>query len=124
MKFTHSPGLSGARSRLLRRSQLLRVYALIDRAPIVRKELRSLQGASIRWLCGLLSTSMEVIVKAKKPLNTEKPETSKMPDLRHGVHGSLMIKGVDAGQSSQTSQADLKIASPDLEVPAGQTTHE
>ena len=60
----------------------------------------------------------------KKPVDTSKPETPKTPDLRNGMHGTLTIEGVDAGQSAQTSEADLKIASPDLEVPAGQTTHE
>ena len=63
-------------------------------------------------------------MKTRETLHTKKPETAKMPDLRNGVHGSLMIEGVDAGQSQRTSEADLKIASPDLEVPAGQTTHE
>jgi hypothetical protein len=67
---------------------------------------------------------LEVVVKTKETLHTKKPETVKMPDLRNGVHGSLFIEGLDAGQSSQTSDADLKIASPDLAVPAGQTTHE
>jgi hypothetical protein len=63
-------------------------------------------------------------MKTKVSLNTKKPETAKMPDLRNGVHGSLMIKGLDASQSLQTSDGELKIASPDLAVPVGQTTHE
>jgi len=63
-------------------------------------------------------------VKTKETLHTKKPEAAKTPDLRNGVHGSLMIEGEDAGQASQISKSDLKIASPDLEVPAGQTTHE
>jgi len=63
-------------------------------------------------------------VKTKETLHTKKSETLKMPDLRNGMHGSLMIEGLDAGQPAQASDADLKIASPDLEVPAGQTTHE
>jgi hypothetical protein len=44
--------------------------------------------------------------------------------LRKGVHGSLTIDGIDAGKSSQPSDADLKITGPDLAVPVGQTTHE
>ena len=63
-------------------------------------------------------------MNTKKPMDTKKSEAPKTPDLRNGVHGSLLIEGEDAGQVSQTSKADLKIASPDLEVPAGQTTHE
>lgn len=63
-------------------------------------------------------------MKTKESLNTKKSKTLKKPDLRNGVHGSLMIKGEDAGQSSQTSDGELKLASPDPGVPAGQTTHE
>ena len=63
-------------------------------------------------------------MNTKEPVNTKKSETPKTPDLRNGVHGTLKIDGVDAGQSMQTSETDLKVASPDLAVPAGQTTHE
>jgi hypothetical protein len=57
-------------------------------------------------------------VKAKKPI------TSKLPDLRHGMHGSLMTNNIDAGQSTATDIGTLKPASPDERVPVGQTTHE
>ena len=63
-------------------------------------------------------------MKAQKPLNTTESEKQKKPDLRHGMHGSLMIKGIDAGQSAPTSDSDLELASPDLGVPIGQVTHE
>ncbi len=63
-------------------------------------------------------------MKDKKTLNAKKSETPKMPDLRHSVDGSLQINAVDAGQSEQGSESDLKVASPDFEVPAGQVTHE
>lgn len=63
-------------------------------------------------------------MKDKKTLDAKKSETPKMPDLRHGVHGSLQINAIDAGQSEQASGSDLKVASPDFEVPAGQVTHE
>ena len=52
-------------------------------------------------------------MKTKETLHTKKSETLKMPDLRNGMHGSLMIEGLDAGQPAQASDADLKIASPD-----------
>jgi hypothetical protein len=71
-----------------------------------------------------VSTGLENIVNIKKPMDPKRSEAPKTPDLRNGVHGSLRIEGEDAGQASQTSNADLKIASPDLEVAAGQTTHE
>ena len=63
-------------------------------------------------------------MKTDQPLNAEKPEVAKSPDLRKGVHGNLTIDGIDAGKSSQPSDADLKITGPDLAVPVGQTTHE
>jgi hypothetical protein len=80
--------------------------------------------ASSRWPCGIFSTGLEIIMNTKETLHIQKTETAKTPDLRKGVHGSLLIEGEDAGQALQSSKADLKIASPDLEVPAGQTTHE
>jgi hypothetical protein len=68
--------------------------------------------------------NVEAIVKTDQPLDTKKPEAAKSPDLRNGVHGSLTIEGIDAGKSSQPSDADLKITGPDQAVPVGQTTHE
>jgi len=72
----------------------------------------------------IFSTGLENIVNTKKSTDTKNSDAPKTPDLRNGVHGSLIIEGEYAGQASHTSKADLKIASPDLEVPAGQTTHE
>ena len=72
----------------------------------------------------MIPTRSEVAVKAKEPLNTKKSETPKKPDLRHGMHGTLTTNAVDAGQSSPTRDTNLKPASPDFDVPAGQTTHE
>jgi hypothetical protein len=95
-----------------------------QQAPFGRGELRSFSRASIRWPCGLLSTRLEIIVKAKEPLKTGKSETPKTPDLRNGMHGTLTVKAVDAGQSAIPNDGDLKLATPDLEVPVGQTTHE
>jgi hypothetical protein len=63
-------------------------------------------------------------MKSKEILHTTTSKTEKKPDLRHGMHGSVMIKGIDAGQSSIPNDADLKLATPDLGVPVGQTTHE
>ena len=63
-------------------------------------------------------------MKAQKSPNTSKSEKQKKPDLRHGMHGSLMIKGIDAAQSVPASHSDLELASPDLGVPVGQVTHE
>lgn len=67
---------------------------------------------------------MEVAVKDKKTLTIKNSETPKKPDLRNGMHGSLEINAVDAGQASSTSHSDLEPATPDLGVPEGQVTHE
>jgi hypothetical protein len=63
-------------------------------------------------------------MKSRETLHTKTSKAQKKPDLRHGMHGSLMVNSVDAGQSSIPSDTDLKLATPDLGVPAGQTTHE
>jgi hypothetical protein len=63
-------------------------------------------------------------MKAKESPNTEKAKTTKMPDLSHGMHGSIMTNAIDAGQAPETSEAAPQLASPDIGTPAGQTTHE
>ena len=63
-------------------------------------------------------------MKDKKTLNTKNSETPKKPDLRHGMHGSLEVNAIDAGQPASASDSDLKPATPDFGVPAGQVTHE
>jgi hypothetical protein len=35
-------------------------------------------------------------------MKAKKPVTSKLPDLRNGMHGSLMTNNIDAGQSTAT----------------------
>ena len=60
----------------------------------------------------------------KKSLNTKNSETPKKPDLRNGMHGSLEINALDAGQAASASHSDLKPATPDIGVPEGQVTHE
>jgi hypothetical protein len=63
-------------------------------------------------------------MKSKNTPNTKTSNAPKKPDLRHGLHGSLTINSLDAGQSSTADDTDLKPAAPDLAVPVGQTTHE
>jgi hypothetical protein len=63
-------------------------------------------------------------MKTKKPLSTKISKPVKKTDLRHGMHGSLMVNAIDAGQSEPVSDSDLKLATPDLGVAAGQVTHE
>jgi hypothetical protein len=59
-----------------------------------------------------------------KPNETQNTENSKKPDLRKGMHGSLLNNSLDAGQRPTPNNEDEKLATPDPEVPVGQTTHE
>jgi hypothetical protein len=65
---------------------------------------------------------LEVIVKV------DKRKKSEMPDLRHGVEGSVVVKDTNenfAGKSPNTGGSGAVPVSPDVNTPAaGQTTHE
>jgi hypothetical protein len=63
-------------------------------------------------------------MKSREIPHTKKSETTKKPDLRHGMHGTLTTHTIDAGQSSLSGDTDAQPASPDFSVPTGQTTHE
>jgi hypothetical protein len=64
---------------------------------------------------------LEIAVEANKGKKSE------MPDLRHGVKGSVAVKDTNenfAGKSPSTDASGPKPASPELDEPAGQATHE
>ena len=60
-------------------------------------------------------------------MKVDKRKKLEMPDLRHGVKGSVAVKDTNenfAGKPPSTNASGPKPASPDLDEPAGQTTHE
>jgi hypothetical protein len=63
------------------------------------------------------------MMKTTKPTNTNNNK-AKASDLRHGVHGSVLTHGINAGEPSPVTDKDLKEVSPDAGVAPGQTTHE
>jgi len=60
-------------------------------------------------------------------VKVDKGKKLAMPDLRHGVQGSVLVTDTNqnfAGKSPAKTDSGAKPASPDFGVPAGQTTHE
>lgn len=57
-------------------------------------------------------------------MNSSKDGKSKDPDLRQGIKGEVMVDNHFVGLPPVGKDDELKIASPDVGVPTGQTTHE
>jgi hypothetical protein len=54
----------------------------------------------------------------------KKTKTSKDPDLRKGILGSVTVDDNFVGRVPVANLTDLEPASPAVAVPVGQTTHE
>jgi len=67
---------------------------------------------------------MEVLLKKKEKTGSKESGNAPKRDLRHGTHGSVTVKGIDADAPPPTGENDENLATPDFSVPEGQTTHE
>jgi hypothetical protein len=76
----------------------------------------------IRFVGAATSAPVEIA------MNVDKQKKLKMPDLRHGVQGSVLVKDTDenfAGKAPDTAASGSEPVGPDVGVAAvGQTTHE
>jgi hypothetical protein len=55
-------------------------------------------------------------------VKNKRTKTSKSPDLRKGILGSVTVDDNFVGRGPVTDLSDLEPASPALAVPVGQTT--
>lgn len=93
----------------------------MGRQRTVQCEMAIDAAADIRVVRAPFSVQLEVVVKANKGKQSERP------DLRHGVKGSVAVKDTNenfAGKSPSTDASDPKPASPGFDEPVGQATHE
>ena len=94
----------------------------MDRRRKLKKCEIETEATAISEAFAVFSICLEVSVKI------DKRKKLGMPDLRHGVEGSVLVKDTDenfAGKAPNTVDSGSMPVSPDVGVPAvGQTTHE